>query len=230
VDASSAIAKFVTISYKPPDQSDEGRPRVTGWFIEPGGHTTPLLVAVGRAVFAAAGLEHALQLELVRLILVRQAADGSESNLDSELRRLRRLTAGALLTELGKRGLATELHERIRGAIERRNDLVHRTVEDPELSAGLGRGEGLDPVVARTTQLAAVCGELTVELVAFAIPKILEHLDLSLTDVIRMMEAADPATIPEPDQRRRIEAIRGLGDLRVLMDVFEELGVSPTHG
>jgi hypothetical protein len=218
------------VSSTQPDESNAGRPRVTGSFIEPSEQASQLLVAVGRAVFAAAGLEQALQLELVRLILLHRAADRIDVNLDPELRRLRRLTAGGLLTEVRNKGLATELHDRIRGLIDRRNDLVHCPAEDPELEAALGRGEGLEPVVERTTQLAIGCGELTLELVAFAMPKILDQLGLSLMDLIQTMESADPAAILESRQRKQIEAILGFGDLRVLLNVFEELGINQTHG
>jgi hypothetical protein len=61
-------------------------------------------------------------------------------------------------------------------------------------------------------------------------PKILDQLGLSLMDLIQTMESADPAAILESRQRKQIEAILGFGDLRVLLNVFEELGINQTHG
>jgi hypothetical protein len=43
------------------------RPRVTGWFVEPDERAVPLLLAIGNVVWAAAGLEKSLLLELTRL-------------------------------------------------------------------------------------------------------------------------------------------------------------------
>jgi hypothetical protein len=60
---------------RPTDLAGDPRPRVTGSFVEPDETARPLLMAIGRALFAAAGLEKTLQLEIARLPCVRHAAD-----------------------------------------------------------------------------------------------------------------------------------------------------------
>jgi hypothetical protein len=58
--------------------------------------------------------------------------------LPKELSKLDKLTSGGLLEKLRKLGLPEELDKRIADAVDRRNDLVHRTFEDPELARAIG--------------------------------------------------------------------------------------------
>ena len=108
------------------------------------------------------------------------------------------MTAGGLLDELRALDLSTELHERIRDAIDRRKNLVHRTFEDPEPAKAINGGLSFDAVVERINRLAIDCGELAVELEAYAIPKLEKLLGKSRAELIEMVKSADPTPSETP--------------------------------
>jgi hypothetical protein len=213
---------------RPAEEDDDPRPRVTGFFVEPDEAGTPLAIAIGRAVVAAAALEKTLQLELARLLYIEHAGSGTEpdSTLAHDLSRLDNFTAGRLLKELRRLGLPTDLDKRIGDAVRRRNDVVHRTFEDPELArATTGRGN-VDLVVDRIERLALDCGELAVELEMFAIPKLRELTGKSHVDLIDLVKAVDASTITDPRERKQLEAVQAFAELEDLSAVLEALGIS----
>jgi hypothetical protein len=112
------------------EYSPESRPRVQGSFVDPDEDGLGLLVAIGRAVVAAAGLEKALQLELARALYDGHAIEPNPT-LGADLTQSDNLTAGQLLRKLRDLDLPADLDSRIGDAIERRNRLVHHTFEDP---------------------------------------------------------------------------------------------------
>jgi hypothetical protein len=176
--------------------SEESRPRVTGYFVEPDEYGAPLLLAIGRAVWGVAALEKTLQLELA-LILCERAAASSDAQSDSFAKRLSRvedLTAGQARHELRLLGLPTDLDERIDGAAKRRNQLVHHIVEDPQLVRAIATGEGMDAEVKRVERLALDCGELAVELHDFAVAKL-------------------EGILEDPRERAQVEAAQAAADL-----------------
>jgi hypothetical protein len=184
------------------------RLRVTGWFVEPDEKSAPLLLAMGQVVWGAAALEKSLLLELARL---RAERDG-QFPAEQELSRLEHLPAGPLLKELRKLDLPGGLDERIGDAIDRRNQLFHHPVEDPEMVAAIVRGEDIDAVVKRVEQLAIDCGELAVELQAVAVAKLEAVLGKSQAELVQIVQSVDPATVEDPHDRRQLEAIIALGD------------------
>lgn len=203
------------------------RPRASGWFDDPDEKMAPLLVAVGRVVFAVAALERALQLELIRLRYARLVAEKPDPAraIGKEVARIERLPAGGLLKELGKLGLPTELRDRIDNAITRRNDLVHRPLDDAELLRAAGGSEPFEPVVDRINQLAIDCGELAVELNAFAIPKLRELLATSPRDVVELVKSIDATTIADARTRKQLEALQAFPDMDGLLAMIDELGI-----
>jgi hypothetical protein len=207
-------------------QDSDPRPRVTGYFVEdPEG--IPLSVAIGRAVVGAGSLEAALRLEAARLLHAQLAAGGADpdSTLPEELSKLDNLTSGGLLQKLRKLGLPEELDKRIADAVDRRNDLVHRTFEEPELARAIG-GEGdIDAVVKRIERLALDCGELAVELEMFAIPKLLEMTGASASALIDLIKAIDPSTITDPRERKQLEAVQAFASLEHVSVVLKEIGI-----
>lgn len=209
----------------PIDGAIDGRPRIHGELVEPDEIAIPLLVAIGRFVFAAGGLEQALQLEAIRLFYTQIAAGAAEPNavLQAELDVLRRLTAGGLLTRLREFGLATELHDRVADAIRRRNDLVHRTFDDPKLMAAAIDGALLDDVVERVDRLAIDCGELTVELVAYAITQMEELFGMSREQLLSLVLAVEPGTIEDPREANLVALLRSLDDPGMLLTGLGEL-------
>lgn len=214
------------MSDNPEQQDSDPRPRVAGYFMEdPEG--IPLSVAIGRAVVGAGSLEAALRLEAARLLHAQLAASGVglDSTLPKELSKLDKLTSGGLLEKLRKLGLLEELDKRIADSVGRRNDLVHRTFEDPELARAIG-GEGdIDAVVKRIERLALDCGELALELEMFAIPKLLEMTGTSPAELIDLIKGIDPGTITDPGERKQLEAVQAFASLEDLSVVLKELGI-----
>jgi hypothetical protein len=189
------------------------RTRVTAYFDESdNGELMPLFVAVGRAVLAAAGLEQALRLEIVRLLVERKSATGIAEY--PELATIEGLTGGQLVRELRALGLDPDLDERFGAAINRRNELVHNLIEDPQVVRALN-GDGMDAVVKRIEQLALDCAGLLGELHIVATPKLEARLGKSRAELFEIVKARDPATIEDPRERRQIEAIRALGDIEL---------------
>jgi hypothetical protein len=227
----SQAERIMMMSENTEQHASNPRPRVTGYFVEdPEG--LPLSVAIGRAVVGAGSLEAALRLEAARLLHAQLAAGvDPDSTLPNELSKLDKLTSGGLLEKLRKLGLPGELDKRIADAVGRRNDLVHRTFEDPELARAIG-GEGdIDAVVKRIERLALDCGELALELEMFAIPKLLEMTGTSPPELIDLIKGIDPSTITDPGERKQLEAVQAFASLEDLSVVLRELGIDdgPQH-
>jgi uncharacterized protein YidB (DUF937 family) len=203
------------MSESTPDEISEPRPRVTGHLVEPDELATPLLVAVGRVVFAVAALEKSLQLELGRLLLVREAGEPHDSNswMSEQLAALENMTAGRLLNHLRKLGLSADLDRRISAVIERRNQLVHLTYEDADLVKAFSGGEDLDRMVGRLEQLAIDSGEVALELHLVALPKLEAMFGVSQAELIELVKNTDPDSIADPRFRTQLLAIQAFGDL-----------------
>lgn len=196
-----------------------------GWF-EPDEATVPFFTSVGRAVAGAAALEKALQFELARLLHAEhQRSDDAESaSLQKELSKLDRKTAGQLLDELQKLGLPGDLSQRIRTAVDRRNDLVHRFYEDPELARATAGGADLKRVIERVDRLALDCAELAVELEMFAWPRVQELTGMSLAEMVELVISIDPSNITDPRERKQLEAVQAFAKIEDLSTLFENLG------
>lgn len=195
--------------------------------MEPDEEGAPLSVAIGRAVVGAAALEAALTLEAARLLHAEHARSGddTDSTLPKELSRLDKLPAGELLKRLRKLGLPGELDKRIDDVIRRRNDLVHRPFEDPELARAVAGRGNVNDVVKRIERLALDCGELAVELEIFAIPKLLELTGQSPEALIELIKAVDPSTISDPRERRQLQAIQAFTAFEDLSAILKDLGI-----
>lgn len=198
----------------------KSRPRVTGYFIEPDEEATPLLVAMGRAVWAAAGLEKGLLLEIARL---RAEREGLSPEFGDMLSRLENLPAGALHKALRALDLPKDLDVRIADAIDRRNQIVHHPVENPEMMRAVATGEGIDAVVERINELALDCGELAVELQIVASDRLGAMLG-SPAEMFEMLRACDLDAIKDSRMRKQIEAIRAAGDFDLRSLSSDEAG------
>lgn len=191
-------------------QPNPSRPRVTGYFTEPDEKAAPLLHAVGRAVWAIGALEKTLLLEYARL---QAESAGLGPEVERELSRLERLSAGALRKELQKFDLPGDLDERIGSAIQRRNRLIHHHFEDPELVRAITTGEGIAAVVERVNRLALDCGELAVELSLVAAPRLEAVLGMSRSEMVKLLQSVDPSTVEDVHERQQLEAILATGEL-----------------
>jgi hypothetical protein len=206
-------------SARAPDE----RPRVTASFVEPDEVSTSLLIAIGRAIVAAAGLEKALQVELAGILYERHTV-APNPELGVELARSDNLTAGQLLARLRDLDLPADLDARVADAIDRRNQLVHHTLEDPELAKAVLSGARPDAVVRRLDELACDCAALTVEMQLVAVPRLHAALGKSPSELMDMIGSIDPNTVSAPRERDQLEAIRAFADLDGLAQALDDLG------
>jgi hypothetical protein len=207
VGVAAPTLEFVTSEKKQP------RPRASGWF-EPTDETiAPLIVALGRLVLSAAVLEKTLHLELARVHYERAQASGDPAGygLDAILVATEQLTGGQARSQLEVLGLPADLNARIRDAIERRNAVLHRPMEDPDFARAVGTGEGLETVVERIGRLALDCGELGVELERFAGDRLAAMIGMSREQIAQVVATLDPATIPDERMRAQLEAVKASG-------------------
>jgi hypothetical protein len=195
------------------DEEEQRRPRATGWFEPVDEAVAPLMIALGRLVWGAAVLEKTLHLELARVHYERAEASGDPAGygLDDILVATEQLTGGQARSQLEVLGLPADLNARIRDAIERRNAILHRPLEDADLARAVGTGEGIEAVVERIERLALDCGELGVELERFAGDKLAAMLGLSREQMAQMVTTLDPATIPDERMRAQVEAVQASG-------------------
>ena len=140
----------------------------TAYMDEPDERAEPLLRAMGRLVWGAASLEKIL---LQVIALLRAERDGQFPS-SKELSRLERAPAGQLLEVLKTLDLPDDLAARIAATIDRRNAIIHRPIEDPEVVQAVVKGENIDVVVTRVEQIALDCGQIAVELQAVTGPRL----------------------------------------------------------
>ena len=185
----------------------ENLPEITGYMDEPDARSEPLLRAMGQLVWAAAALEKVL---LLVIALLRVERDGAFPSA-KELARLERAPAGVLFGELQKLDLPADLDQRIADAIDRRNRVIHRPIEDPEIVRAIVGGESIDPVTERVQQVALDCGKIAVELQAVVGPRLEKMLGKTQTELMAIVAEADLESIGDARSRQQVEAIRALG-------------------
>jgi hypothetical protein len=213
------------MSDAPSEQPLSQRQRVVGSFVEPDESGSMLLLAIGKVVVAAAGLEKAMLLEIVRLLCEQsvRGGDDASSALEIELAQLSKLPGGELLKRLQALDLPADLAARIDGAIQRRNKLVHHLYEDAELAKAIVDDEDVTLVARRFERLALDCAELAIELQLFAIPRIEALFGTTRHGLIEMVKAMDPAAIPDERDRQQLEALQALTRLDGLATALDEL-------
>ncbi len=165
-------------------------------------------------------------IEIARLLVERNP--GVE--LDAELKRLEGLTAGLRLRELRALDLAPDLDARIGEAIDRRNDLVHHLMEDPELAQAV-EGDGIQAVADRIEQLALDCAALGAELHFVAAPKLEAATGMTQDEMAKLVRTIDLATLSEPRERKHLEALRALPEEALairLSDLFDIGAIPPS--
>jgi hypothetical protein len=194
-------------------EEEQPRPRASGWFEPTDEATAPLMVALGRLVWGAAVLEKTLHLELARVHYEQAQAseDPAGYGLAAILVATEQLTGGQARSQLEVLGLPADLNARIRDAIERRNAVLHRPLEDADLARAVGTGEGLETVVERIERLALDCGELGVELERYAGDRLAAMLGISREQMAQMVATLDPATVPDERTRTQLEAVKASG-------------------
>jgi hypothetical protein len=157
--------------------------------------------------------EKTLHLEVARVHYERAQAsdDPAGYGLDTVLVATEQLTGGQARSQLETLGLPAELNARIRRAIEQRNAVLHRPLEDADLARAIGTGEGIEKAVKRIERIALDCGELSVELERFAGDRLAAMLGISREQMAQVVAALDPATIPDHRMRAQVEAIKASG-------------------
>jgi double-stranded uracil-DNA glycosylase len=169
---------------------------------------------LGRAVLGAAALEFNLRLELARLLIAARDDEevASDERLGKRLAEISTLTAGRLRGQLRDRGLPPDLDRRIDDVVSRRNRVVHHLFEDPRLVRAARDDEAEDEAVAYLEELALDCAGLSLELQAFAIPRIEARLGASGAQLLDVVLSADPTRIEGRAEREQLEAIQSLAD------------------
>jgi len=186
------------------------RPEVTASFDnDQDDRLDPVFRAIGRVVLAAGGLEKQMLLELTH---VRHGRDG-QFPTERELMKLENMPAGYLLKELRKLDLPEDLCLRIDDAIDRRNELVHHLMEDPDIVRAVAGLDEIDATVSRIDQLALDCAALAVELYIVAGAGVESVIGKSPTEQLTVLGTVDPATIDDPRSRRQLETVRALGEV-----------------
>lgn len=146
--------------------------------------------------------------------------------LESQLTDSGALTAGQLLSRLRGLDLPEDLEVRIAEAIRRRNDLVHHTFEDPDLTAFVLEAKSSSELVRRIDELAVDCASLTVELQLVSVPRLERVLGKSRSELIELAVSIDPTTTADPRARDVLEAIQQLAGVPGLRSALEDLGAA----
>lgn len=194
-------------------------PKVSGYIDEPDERSDPLLRAMGQLVWGASALEKVLLLVIALLCAER---DG-EFPSPKKLAQLEHAPAGALFRELKTLDLPADLDRRIADAIDRRNRVIHRAVEDPEIVRAIVGGESIDPVVKRVQQTAIDCGQIAVELQAVASPRLEKMLGKTQNELLALLAAVNLETVGDVRSREQLEAIQALGDTDLTLPWQAEL-------
>jgi hypothetical protein len=170
-------------------------PDVVASFTEPHENAQHILLAIGRTVWGATGLERTL-LHAVNCLLAER--EGLTPKLDQKLSRLEERTAGQLHEELRNFDLPEDLDQRIDDAIKRRNAIMHRMVEEPEMVRAVVTGERIDDAVARVEQVALDCGRIAKELFLAFLPWVEVAIGKSWSGVIGLFTSLDLEKIKRP--------------------------------
>jgi hypothetical protein len=182
-------------------------PTVTAWF-EAGQDegVDALLRAIGRLVWGANLLETVLRLLVIQL---REERDG-QYPAGEEFARLEEASAGRLLGLLRGLHIPADLEGRIDEVIDRRNEVVHRMFEMPEMVAAVVSGEGMDVVVQQIEQVALDCGSIGVELFTVAGGALEAKMGKTPAELAEMLAGIDLEAIEDARSRRQLESIQAL--------------------
>jgi hypothetical protein len=167
----------------------------------------PLAQAIGRAVLGAAALEKVLLVDIARR---RAESEGLTLRLGQQLSRLELQPAGELLRTLRELGIPSDVANRIEEVIGRRNNLVHRFMEDREVAAVFMTGEGTDRIVERVDKLAADCQRLINEIGPSAFSGVEGVLGATLPELLAMAKSADLDAIEDDQLRAQLRWARDI--------------------
>jgi hypothetical protein len=175
----------------------------------------PLMQSLGRAVLGAAVLEKILLVDIARR---HTEQEGLSERLAQLMTELEPRPAGDLLQVLRRLGLREELAERIRALIRRRNYLVHRFTQDPEVMAAFITGSGLETIVGRIDDFAIDTQQLINEIAPPAFAGAEAVFGISLTGLLEMAASIDLNQIEDQELRAQLLLARSidpaeLGDL-----------------
>jgi hypothetical protein len=182
-------------------------PTVTAWF-EAGQDegVATLLRAIGRLVWGANLLETVLRLLVIQL---REERDGQYPT-GEEFARLEEASAGRLLSLLRGLHIPSDLEGRIDEVIKRRNEVVHRMFEMPEIIAAVVSGEGIDEAAQQIERVALDCGKIGVELFAVAGSALEAKVGKTPAELAELLAGINLEEVKDARSRRQLESIRAL--------------------
>jgi len=105
----------------------------------------------------AASLEKTV---LVNVVNRMSQDEGLRDELERELRELERRPAGKLLEKLKQLELPDDLAARILAAITHRNQLIHHSMERPDVMLAMMTGAEIDELVADIDSLEVECQQI----------------------------------------------------------------------
>jgi hypothetical protein len=201
--------------------SFDNLPTVTAWF-EAGQDegVDSLLRAIGRLVWGASLLETVLRLLVIQL---REERDG-QYPAGEEFARLEEASAGRLLGLLRGLHIPADLEGRIGEVIDRRNEVVHRMFEMPEMVAAVVSGEGMDAVVQQIEAVALDCGSIGVKLFTVAGGALEAKMGKTPAELAEMLAGIDLEAVEDGRSRRQLESIRALSGVNLTFPWQAESG------
>lgn len=165
----------------------------------------PLAQAIGQVILGAAGLEKLLLVEIVQRLA---NSSGLTDELAQQVSRLERRPAGPLLKSLRGLGFSDTLAADVDEVVERRNELVHRFLERPDVFEALSNGEGIEGVVESVQELARDINRLMNKIGPNAFGGAEEALGASLSEMFTTLRSIEPNVVEDGRLRRQIEMAR----------------------
>lgn len=165
-----------------------------------------VLRAIGRLVWGAN------LLETVLLLIVLQLLDERDGQIPSgeELAYLEKTSAGRRLGLLRDLDIPADLEARIDAVLKRRNDIVHHTLENPEIVRAVLSGVGIELAVEEIDQVALDCGKIGGELFAVAGPILEAKVGKTPNELVEMLAAIDLESIEDPQFRKQLEVVQAI--------------------
>ncbi len=181
----------------------------------------PLLLAIGRMVFAAGSLEKLLLADIAQ----RTAGQGGvTAELGQLVVHLERRPAGELVGRLRKLGISRELATCLEGVLQRRNRVVHHLLDDPPTVLAITTGTGLKQVVDDVDNVTVECQRIMEALwpdASAGMEAIVQStLGGPLADVAAPVRTLDPDTLEDDHLRAVVDYAQSVdpGDLCRAMD------------
>lgn len=176
-------------------------------FVPPDEDGNTFLVALGRAVLAAAALESFVLLA----VIVRRRAEGwSFDDISGLIDGLGTKPAGSRIKALREAGESPELISRLWSAVKQRNHVIHHLLADPTVIRAVTLGE-TQPLIDQLDAVAVTCAELVEHVAPAGFEGALEAF--GVTDPSALAHVIHKADLPDSltdSERLLLEEFQGM--------------------